>query len=89
MMAEKGTYVTSARGDTSQNVVKLITSGGAGFLRENISIPLVIWRVQFKEIGCQGVRKWEKRVGATGIGCFTCISISSLVGRTVGRVRNM
>jgi len=24
---------------------------------------LLIWRVQFMEIGCQGVRKWKKKVG--------------------------
>jgi len=36
-----------------------LTSRKAPFLRFVVLLWL-IWRVQFMEVGCQGVRKWKK-----------------------------
>jgi hypothetical protein len=77
-MAEKGTYVNSVRQDTT-----------AFGLIVNI---LLRWRVQFMEIGCQGVRKWKKRVGKhwfSGSRADVCGQIDRRTGSSGGGNRRL
>ena len=49
IMVERGTYVISVRKDKFEITGTIL-----------ITNILLIWRVQFMEIGCWGVRKWKK-----------------------------
>ena len=90
-MAEKGTYVTSVKTRCKSKVVKLIKCHDT--CRSGFSSYLSLANMEGTIYGNRlpmGYGSGQKeRLGTAGIGCFTCIIISSLVCRTVGRVRNM